>query len=108
MRLESEGANINKTDNIRNIIYFEPIVLNEQKHYIKKLEFPLPGAIDIHTLDKKHVFLHLEYIDFEGKRISDSYDIGELCISGINTLMILIDSHTHKLQGRQISMSMKL
>ena len=54
------------------------------------------------------VYVHTEYIDSQGQRLSDSHRVGNLCRSGISTKMVLIESAIYELQGRSILMSMKL
>ena len=59
-------------------------------------------------LENADVCVHTEYIDSQGQRLSDSHGIGKLCMSGISTKMVLIESTIYELQGRSILMSMKL
>ena len=59
-------------------------------------------------LENADVYVHTEYIDSQGQRLSDSHRIGILCMSGISTKMVLIESTIYELQGRSILMSMKL
>lgn len=58
--------------------------------------------------EKMHASIEPEYIDSQGQRLSDSHRIGNLCMSGISTKMVLIESTIYELQGRSILMSMKL
>ena len=86
---------------------FNPLVITEKMHASIELEYSLSDLKDVDLKDAD-VYVHTEYIDSQGQRLSDSHRVGNLCRSGINTKMVLIESTIYELQGRSILMSMKL
>jgi len=86
---------------------FNPLVITEKMHASIELEYSLSDLKDVDLKDAD-VYVHTEYIDSQGQRLSDSHRIGNLCMSGISTKMVLIESTIYELQGRSILMSMKL
>ena len=81
---------------------FNPVVITEKMHASIELEYSLSDLKDA------DVYVHTEYIDSQGQRLFDNHRIGNLCMSGISTKMVLIESTMYELQGRSILMSMKL
>ena len=81
---------------------FNPLAITEKMHASIELEYSLSDLKDA------DVYVHTEYIDSQGQRLSDSHRVGNLCRSGISTKMVLIESTIYELQGRSILMSMKL
>ena len=88
---------------------FNPVAITEKMHASIELEYSLSELkeVDLENADV-YVYVHTEYIDSQGQRLSDSHRIGNLCMSGISTKMVLIESTMYELQGRSILMSMKL
>lgn len=91
---------------------FNPLAITEKMHASIELEYSLSDLkdVDLKDVDLKDadVYVHTEYIDSQGQRLSDSHRVGNLCRSGINTKMVLIESAIYELQGRSILMSMNL
>ena len=85
---------------------FSPIVLTEKMYASIELTYSLSELKDV-DLENVEVHVHTEYIDSRVRKLSDSYRIGTLCMSGINTRMVLIESFAHELQGKHFPMSMK-
>ena len=86
---------------------FNPVAITEKMHASIELEYSLSELKEV-DLENADVYVHTEYIDSQGQRLSDSHRIGNLCMSGISTKMVLIESTIYELQGRSILMSMKL
>ena len=86
---------------------FNPVAITENMHASIELEYSLSELKEV-DLENADVYVHTEYIDSQGQRLSDSHRIGNLCMSGISTKMVLIESTIYELQGRSILMSMKL
>lgn len=77
---------------------FNPLAITEKMHASIELEYSLSDLKDA------DVYVHTEYIDSQGQRLSDSHRVGNLCRSGISTKMVLIESAIYELQGRSILM----
>ncbi|MBD8982819.1 MAG: hypothetical protein EGR83_12355 [Bacteroides cellulosilyticus] len=90
-----------------NCMVFNPIVLREKMHASVKLVYSLPDLRGVDFSDV-NLYVNTEYVDSRGQIKSDSHRIGVLCMSGIGTLMVLIESVTYKLRGNSIIMSMKI
>ena len=86
---------------------FNPVVITEKMHASIELEYSLSELKEV-DLENADVYVHTEYIDSQGQRLFDNHRIGNLCMSGISTKMVLIESTIYELQGRSILMSMKL
>ena len=86
---------------------FNPVVITEKMHASIELEYSLSELKEV-DLENADVYVHTEYIDSQGQRLFDNHRIGNLCMSGISTKMVLIESTMYELQGRSILMSMKL
>lgn len=86
---------------------FEPIVLQKKMHASTKLEYSLLDSNEEH-FSEIDIWIDTEYVDCQGKRMSDSNKIGKIHISGKGTLIVVIESVTYELQGRNIIMSANL
>lgn len=63
---------------------FNPLAITEKMHASIELEYSLSDLKDVDLKDAD-VYVHTEYIDSQGQRLSDSHRVGNLCRGGINT-----------------------
>lgn len=103
-KLQNELTKVNHEYSCKS---FNPVVITEKMHASIELMYFLSKLKGV-DLEDVNAYVHTEYVNSQGQRLSDSHKVGTLCMSGINTKMVLIESVIYELQGRSIVMSMKL